>query len=115
MGMLIPTLKLRSEPVGKITERFFLDLGIFDSSASLTSNDVASALFADLNCKPSTTLFDEKFKPKRKTKLLKKSLCSVLRYEIILHRYERLKKKSILGSILWGKNFKVYSIMLYLI
>ena len=53
--MLNPTSNERSEPVGKIIDRFFRDLGISDSS-NLTSSDVASALFADLNCKPSTTL-----------------------------------------------------------
>ena len=32
IGILSPTSKLRSEPVGKITDLFFLDFGIFDSS-----------------------------------------------------------------------------------
>ena len=32
IGILSPTSKERSEPVGKITDLFFLDFGIFDSS-----------------------------------------------------------------------------------
>ena len=40
MGMLKPTLNERSDPVGKIMDRFFRDFGIFDSS-TLRSSEVA--------------------------------------------------------------------------
>ena len=38
IGILIPTLKLRSEPVGKMTDLFLRDFGIFEAASSnLTS------------------------------------------------------------------------------
>ena len=41
MGIERPTSNVRSLPVGKMTLRFFLDLGMLLSSSILTSSDVA--------------------------------------------------------------------------
>ena len=57
IGILIPTSNVRSEPVGKIIERFFRECGIFSSSLTASSEvvvEIGSALLADLNCKPLT-------------------------------------------------------------
>ena len=62
--MLSPTLNDRSEPVGKMIDRFFRDLGMFDSSVILRSSEVAlpedkataSALLADFICSPEAVV-----------------------------------------------------------